>query len=187
MENILYINACVRTESRTDALARFLLSRLSGNVEEVKIFDEELPMLDLQTLSHRDERGRAGDFDDSVYRYARQFRDADTIVVAAPYWDLMFPARLKQYFEAVTATGVTFYYTPEGYPKGLCKGKRLYYVTTAGGPITVNFGYDYVKAMAQGFYGIEDVQCIKAEFLDVIGVDVSAILGNAKNEIVTIV
>ena len=103
--------------------------------------------------------------------------------MAAPYWDLMFPARLKQYFEAVTATGITFYYTPAGYPKGLCRGKRLYYVTTAGGPVTANFGFEYVKAMAQGFYGIEDVRCIKAEFLDVIGADVNTILEKTKREI----
>ena len=183
MEKVLYINACVRPESRTDALARHLLSRLCGDVEEVKVFDEALPLLDRKTLAHRDEAGRNGDFDDQVYAYARQFRDADTVVVAAPYWDLMFPAQLKRYFEAVTVTGVTFFYTPEGYPQGLCKGKRLYYVTTAGGPITVNFGYDYVKAMAQGFYGIGDVRCIKAEFLDVIGADVAGILEKAKQEI----
>lgn len=183
MEKILYINACVRPESRTDALANYLLTRLSGEVTERNIYEEDLPLLDLATLNRRDQAGKSGDFEDPVYRYAREFRDADTIVVAAPYWDLMFPARLKQYFEAVTATGVTFFYTPEGYPKGLCRGKRLYYVTTAGGPITVNFGYEYVAAMARGFYGIEELHCVKAEFLDVIGADVPSILNRTKEEI----
>lgn len=44
MKKILYINACVREKSRTDALARYLLSRLSGDVEEVRGCEEDLPL-----------------------------------------------------------------------------------------------------------------------------------------------
>ena len=38
-----------------------------------------------------------------------------------------------EYFEQINVLGITFVYTPEGYPKGLCRAKALYYVTTAGG------------------------------------------------------
>lgn len=98
--------------------------------------------------------------------------------------DLSFPAALKQYFEQINVLGITFVYTPEGTPKGLCRAKRLYYVTTAGGPIfSEEYGYGYVKALAQGFYGIEETKIFKAEGLDIVGANVEGILDVAKREI----
>ena len=76
--------------------------------------------------------------------------------------------------------GATFTYSDAGIPTGLCKAKKLYYVTTAGGPIISDeYGFGYVKALANNFYGIEEVHQIKAEGLDVIGADVEAILNAA--------
>ena len=46
-----------------------------------------------------------------------------------------------------------------------------------------NFGFDYVKGLCQLLYGIKDVKCFKAEMLDVIGMDVEAILDKAKETI----
>ena len=80
----------------------------------------------------------------------------------------------------MTIVGVTFKYSSEGIPMGLCRAKRLLYVTTAGGPIgNCNFGYDYIKSVANGFYGIQEVRCLKAENLDVFGADVYAIMKQA--------
>ena len=115
--------------------------------------------------------------------YARQFAEADAIVIAAPYWDLAFPALLKIYLEAVTVSGVTFCYSEDGTPKSLCKAKKLIYVTTAGGPIFADFGYSYVRTMAEGFFGIEETVCFKAENLDVIGMDTEKILRETEREI----
>ena len=42
------------------------------------------------------------------------------------------------------------------------------------------YGFGYVQALAQGFYGITDAACIKAEGLDIIGADVEKILSEAK-------
>ena len=41
------------------------------------------------------------------------------------------------------------------------------------------FGFGYVKALAQNFYGIDEVELIKATGLDIIGADVEAILSSA--------
>ena len=46
-----------------------------------------------------------------------------------------------------------------------------------------DFGYNYIKTMAQGFYGIPEVQCFTAEFLDVIGNDVEAIMKAAEEAV----
>jgi FMN-dependent NADH-azoreductase len=90
---------------------------------------------------------------------------------------------LKQFFEQINVLGLTFTYSETGIPTGLCKADKLYYVTTAGGPILSDeLGFGYVKALANNFYGIDEVYQIKAEGLDVVGADVDAILEAAHVE-----
>ena len=183
MEKILFINACVRPNSRTLELAKHVLSKLSGNVEEVKLYNEELMPLDLEEMELRDKSAKNKNFTNSVFDHAKQFANAGTIVIAAPYWDLMFPAVLKCYLENITVNGLTFAYGENGIPYGMCKAKKLIYITTSGGPIIYNFGFDYISALAKNFYGINDVQLVKAEGLDVYGANVSSIIEKAKNEL----
>ena len=183
MDQILFVNSCVRPNSRTYSLAESVLARLNGDVQTVRLDEAHIPALDGVGVQKRDELLRQGKLDDPMLAYARQFARADTIVIAAPYWDLMFPALLKAYLEAVTVCGLTFRYTQQGIPASLCAAKRLIYVTTAGGPIgDFDFGFRYVEALARGFFGIEDILCVKAEGLDIVGADVPAILEAAQTE-----
>ena len=183
MEQILYLNACVRPESRTRRLADRLMARLDGAVTRLDLEGEGLVPLDNDGLLLRDKLVREGRLDHPMLRHARQFSQADTIVLAAPFWDLSFPALVKLYFEAVTVTGLTFHYLPDGTPEGLCRAKRLYYVTTAGGPFLPDFGFAYVKALAETFYGIPEVRCFHAEQLDIVGNDPEAILAAAMDAV----
>ena len=194
---ILFVNACVRKESRTKILADRLLAKLKEEtesnpendikntaenvIEELRLEEMSFPAADEAFLQKRDALLAAGKFEEPLFAPARQFASADTIVIAAPYWDLSFPAALKQYIEQVNVVGITFEYTPEGFPRGLCRAKKLYYVMTAGGTyVPEEFGYGYVKALAQNFYGIQDVELIKAVGLDIIGADVNKIIGEAE-------
>ena len=183
MEKILFINACVRPFSRTLDLAKHVLSKLSGDIEEVKLYNEQLLPLGLEEMELRDKSAENRDFTHSLFNYAKQFVNANTIVITAPYWDLSFPAVLKSYFENITINGLTFAYGENGITYGLCKAKKLIYVTTSGGQIIYNFGFDYVSALAKNFYGINDVQLVKAEGLDIYGVDVSSIIEKVKNKL----
>ena len=178
---ILFINACVRKESRTRRLAEALLHKLGKPFEEVRLNEIPFPIVDEDYLHMRDQRIREGDFGSPVFALARQFSEAETIVIAAPYWDLSFPAALKQYIELINVLGITFRYTDEGVPVGLCRANRLYYVATAGGCyVPEAFGFGYIKALAQNFYGIRDVRLIQAVGLDINGADVQAILKSAE-------
>ena len=180
---ILFVNACVRECSRTLILAKRLLDTLDGEIKEVKLEEVKFPVVDEAFIKHRDELKSSGKFDDPMFALARDFASADSIVIAAPYYDLSFPAMIKQYFEQINVVGLTFTYTESGMPQGLCKAKKLYYVTTAGGPILSDeLGFGYVKALANTFYGIDEVYQMKAECLDVIGADIEAILDGAKAE-----
>lgn len=183
MEQILFVNACVRPQSRTLRLAQSVLDRLSGHLIEVDLSADPIPFLDREGLDRRNALLAAGNFDAPMLRHAGQFAKADTIVIAAPYWDLMFPALLKAYLEAVTVSGLTFRYTEEGRPTSLCKAKRLIYITTAGGYIgDYDFGFQYVSTLARGFFGIENISCVRAEGLDIVGADVEAILRAAEEK-----
>ena len=164
--SILFINACVRENSRTLALARSIMKGMLGDITEVKLTVEDVEPLDGESLDKRENLIHIGKYDDPMFRYAKQFAEADEIVIAAPFWDLSFPAKLKIYFEQITVSGLTFKYE-KGHPVGLCKAKSLTYVTTSGGPIFADFGYTYVKTLAQNFYGIKKTKSYRAMNLDV--------------------
>ena len=181
---ILFINACVRKKSRTKKLADRLLSKMQEPFEEVRLDTVVFPVADENFLRRRDQLILSQDFKNSLFDFARQFAEADEIVIAAPFWDLSFPAALKQYFEQINVPGITFCYTPEGIPQGLCRANRLTYITTAGGNFfPEEYGFGYVKALAQNFYGIHNVNLIKAVGLDIDGADVNAIIKSAKKAI----
>ena len=182
MKQILFVNACVRPESRTRALARCLLECLGNDYTEVNVTNGCVRPLDGKALEKRTEKIRKADFSDASFALARQFAEAETIVIAAPFWDLSFPACLKIYFENILVSGLTFTYQ-SGSPAGLCRAKRLYYVTTAGGMLSPDFGFSYVRALAETFFGIPEVKCFSAEGLDIIGNDVAHIMQDAEETI----
>ena len=184
MEQILFINACPREGSRTLELARHLLSKMEDSVEELTIFEENLLPLNGKTLALRDKMTANQNFDHPIFKYAKQFATADTIVLAAPFWDLSFPSAVKIWLEYVMAKEITFRYTEEGFPFGLCKAKKLFYVSTAGGPVLpAHMGFSYVDGLAKSYFGIPETVLFSAENLDVVGTDTAAILTKAKEEI----
>lgn len=185
MKKLLYINACCRDNSRTNELAQCLIDNLKGQVKTVNLYEENIKPIDVDLLFKRDSLLKNGKTDDEMFTLAKQFAAADIIVIAAPYWDLMFPSVLKVYLENITVCGITFRYSERGIPQSLCKAKNLYYVTTAGGFIGENnFGFDYIKALTTGFFGINNVSFFSAEGLDIYGADVEAIMSKAKANIV---
>ena len=127
---ILFVNACVRKESRTRTLAEKLLSKLDEPFEEIRLEDISFPIITEEYLNMRDRLISDGDYQNPVFDLARQFAEAETIVIAAPYWDLSFPAMLKQYLEQINVVKITFRYSEDGVPVGLCRAERLFYVTT---------------------------------------------------------
>ncbi len=190
MKQILYIDACVRKGSRTRRLAEVLLQRLVGtessfNVKKLVLKEEEKAFQPLHesNLIQRNYALMHEVYDDPMYYYAKEFAAADIIVIAAPYWDFSFPAILKLYLEHVSVNGIAFRYENDQ-PVGLCRAGMLYYVTTAGGRIgNRNLGYDYVKNLTCGLFGVRETQCIMADGLDLEGVDPEEVIQNAEHAI----
>ncbi len=136
-----------------------------------------------ERLNRRTELIERREYSDPMFRLARQFQRADEIVIAAPYWDLSFPAILKLYLENIYVTGLVSEYTEEGLPHGLCRARKLWYVTTAGGPYVPDFSYAYIRTLVQDYFGIPETERIVAEMLDVQGYDAERIVANTIREI----
>ncbi len=182
--NILFVSACSRKKSRTKFLAQYLLSKLHGNVTERDLTQTVLLPFTEESVEQRARFIYQADFSHPLFALAKEFASADKIVIAAPVWDLSFPSLLKLYIEHINVLGITFSYQANGKPRGLCKAKQLYYVTTAGGPILNDaYGYGYVQALARQFYAIPNTYCLKAENLDIDGADTESILRQAKRTI----
>ena len=184
MEKILLINACVRPNSRTLELAKCALSCLNGRVEEVNLQKEAIKPHTKESLEHREALLAAGQFEDPYFRYANQFRQADTIVMAAPYYDLSFPSSLKNYLESICNVGVTFYYDEQEQPQTLCRAKRLIYISTSGAEFLPDFGYHYVLRLFSEFFHITQADCFFAEKLDLRGAEPEQIMENTRKKII---
>jgi FMN-dependent NADH-azoreductase len=190
MPTLLFINACVRgQDSRTLALAEQLLMRIKEEnskdmafkIEEIRLSTENLLPLNYERLTRRDELMASGMSDDTMFDYANAIAAADMIVIAAPYWNMPFPASLKIFFELASVEGITFTYGEDGTPIGLSQANDMYYVTTSGGYIgDCNFGFEYVNALCR-LYGVQNTHFVSAQGLDMEGADVSAIMENACN------
>ncbi len=185
--NILYIDASVRPDSRTKRLAHHFfkeIEELNANVKEIYLTNECIPPLNRESLEHRTRLSEEQNFDEPIFHYAKEYAEADMIVIAAPYWDLSFPATLKTYIEAINVVGLTFVYNEKGQPVGLCNAKKLIYITTAGGKIfSDEYGYGYIKELAQKYHGIKETEYIKAEELDIIDANVEEIIKKAEKKI----
>lgn len=188
MENILLVNSCIkgREESRTYELATFFINkyvhgRKDVNIKEIVVNELNIKPFTKEMIAERDDEVKEKKTD-KLIKLAKEFAQYDTIVIAAPYWDMMFPSALKTYYEHISVSGITFAYGQKGEEIGLCKAKKAVYITTSGGYIgNRNFGYEYTKSLFN-FMGINDIYFIKAEGLDIVGNDVEKAMIEAKKE-----
>jgi len=187
---LLFINACVRGEkSRTLRLAKGYISKYEKQgweIEELNL-DEAynqglLKVQDREELELREKLIQANDFSDPMFDMARQFMSADDIVIAAPYWDLQFPALLKIYLERISVADLTFTYNEIGIPCGNTKSKHATYISTAGGPtIGMDFGYEYINGLLTKLFSFENVDEIMVACMDQIGMNPEELLSEVEN------
>ncbi|MDE6915547.1 MAG: NAD(P)H-dependent oxidoreductase, partial [Lachnospiraceae bacterium] len=154
---------------------------MAFHIEEIRLSTESLLPLNYERLQRREELMAAGQLHDTMFDYANAVAQADMLVIAAPYWDMSFPAALKIFFEAASVEGITFTYAEDGTPQGLCAAADMYYVTTSGGYIgECNFGFEYINALCR-LYGVQSTHFVSAQGLDLDGADVQAIMEAACN------
>ncbi|EGT0680696.1 FMN-dependent NADH-azoreductase [Clostridium perfringens] len=180
MSKVLYVKANIKNEgeSRTFKVSDSFVEEYKKNNPEEEIITLDLYKENIDFLRADDLGKLFGPKDEesknnSILKYAYQFADADKYIIAAPMWNLSFPAILKAYIDYVSVSGITFKYTAEG-PVGLLNNKKAVHIVSRGG------GYDnspyemgdrYLRTIL-GFFGIKDIETIAIDNLDVMGVNV---------------
>lgn len=184
MKEILYIDCCIRGEqSRTAKLAEAFFAGLDQEAYHVTTL--RLPEVSLSPLSGEFFQARQvllgqKNLNHPRFLYAHQFAQADMVVIAAPFWDLGFPALLKIYIENISVEGITFGCNEQGC-YGICNGSHLIFLTTRGGfyeGTELEQGSRYLAAL-KDFFGFREYRCVAAEGLDSAGVDGGEILRHA--------
>lgn len=183
MKEVLFVDCCIRGgESRTKQLAERFLAALDTDcrVTRLNLTEEELPYFMGDYFDERQRLLESGNRCHPRFRYAHQFAQADIIVIAAPFWDLSFPALLKVYIEQISVDGITFGSTENGL-QGLCRATDMVFLTTRGGFYTddpMEMGSRYLDAL-HTFFGVDRYHCIAADGMDVAGFDAEGSLHDA--------
>lgn len=166
MEKLVIIDSCMRPESRTrrilDAAKEVLSSRY--DIESIDVNEVALLPLTPQSLAERS----SGIVPKATVALARKIAAADRIIIAAPFWDMSFPAALKAFLENMSLYGVTF--TDNGQTcTGLCRCKKVMYITTRGMNIptgsTREQGSTYLQALSS-LWGLGEITTVAAWNLD---------------------
>ena len=172
---LLFVDCCISQrgeESRTRKLAMAYLEAYMNRHPEAEmeiVSPEELLALapfDVEMLNEREALAQSGQFDDRIFDLARQFAEADAVVVAAPYWDMSYPAALKTYIEHISAVGLTYHYEMDGV-HGDCKAEHLVYLTSGGDfEHEDSIGVLHWRQLC-GLFGIERFEYVFAGGLDI--------------------
>lgn len=156
----------MRTESRTKKVLAAAKEVLSSryDIETIDVNACALPPITPVALSERS----AGIVPESTVALAVKIAAADRIVIAAPFWDMSFPAVLKAFFENMSLYGVTF--TDNGQTcTGLCRCRRVLYITTRGMDIETGSlrdqGSSYLQALST-LWGLGEIITVAAWNLD---------------------
>ncbi len=188
MKRVLFVDCCIRREnSRSRELADFFIGKLKEmgayEIEHLCLMDENLSYFSDGFFLQRENLLAEGRLEHPRFRYAHQFAAADKIVIAAPFWDLSFPALLKVYIENLCVDGITFHTDATGL-HGLCRANHMVFLTARGGIYTdspMEQGARYLEQMA-AFFGIEKFDCVAAEGLDTGAWPVAELMEKAKEK-----
>lgn len=163
----MVIDACMRdAASRTRRILEPLVAELGKRyeIETVRLDGEDYGAVGRRVLAERS----SGYVPEEIVAMARRLASADRIVIAAPFWDMSFPAILKVFIENMSLYNITF--KDNGtYFEGLCRCGKLLYVTTRGMNLRTGDPLEaatpYLRAIS-ALWGCGELITVAAENLD---------------------
>lgn len=192
--NILQITSSVRgKDSESTRVTNLIVNKLVAGNPDAKVVHRDFgaqphPLLDgaaVGALFTRADQRSAEQaarvaLDDALIAEAQA---ADVIVIGAPMYNFGMPVQLKNWFDAIARSGVTFRYTETG-PEGLLKNKKVYVATARGGvyPVEADPQVPHIR-MLLNFLGLTDHTFIYSSGLNM-GPEAAAKGQQAANEAV---
>ena len=172
-KKLVVIDACIRqNQSRTwriaEPIVEALMERYETTIYHLPEMEEIVP-LNPGTFW---ERGN-GQTPQWAIDCAKTIAEADRILIAAPFWDMSFPAVLKAFFEQTSLFNITF--ADDGTTcVGLCRCEKVLYITTRGMDIPTGDpreqGSPYIGALSS-LWGLGEVVTLSATGMDYAGED----------------
>ncbi len=182
MKQILIVESSPRgAESASRKLAGKLRARLAAQYPEARIVERDLvrdtiPHLDEATLKAMTTRDpvEAESLKDALHladQLTEELLASDLVVIASPMWNFGIPSSLKAWIDHVVRAGKTFNYAGAGV-EGLAKGKKAILALASGGVFSDGEWkpWDTVEPYLRqilGFIGIDDVQTVRAEGMNI--------------------
>ena len=168
MKKLVVIDACVRQDQSctwriAEPVIDALMHRYEATIYHLPMMEDIVP-LNPGTFW---ERGN-GDTPQWAIDCARTIAEADRIVIAAPFWDMSFPAVLKAFIEQTSLYDITF--ADNGKTcVGLCKCEKVLYITTRGMDIPTGDPREqatpYINALSF-LWGLGEVVTLSAQNMD---------------------
>jgi FMN-dependent NADH-azoreductase len=192
--NILQITSSVRgNDSESTRVTNLIVNKLLSSNPDAKLVRRDFgaqphPLLDGAAVGalftpadqRNAEQAARVALDDALILEAQA---ADVIVIGAPMYNFGMPVQLKNWFDAIARSGVTFRYTETG-PEGLLKNKKVYVATARGGvyPVEADPQVPHIR-MLLNFLGMTDHTFIYSSGLNM-GPEAAAKGQQAANEAV---
>lgn len=161
MKRIAVIDSTIRKDSRTRVILNHILKRKDVeyyviNLNNLDIFPTNMGNFDVK------------DQDENFLKIARKIASCDGLVIAAPFWDMTYPALLKTFIEKMSVFNIMF--IDDGTTcVGISKNKFMLYITTRGMNIKDNSKYDGASLSLKSLcllWGIPQFECVSAYNLD---------------------
>ncbi|PZP50808.1 MAG: FMN-dependent NADH-azoreductase [Pseudopedobacter saltans] len=182
MKKVLEIITSARgSDSFSTKLADQVVNKISekySGTEVVKknIIDCKIPHLDPNILSAfftaaENQTETTKGLDAFSNQSIKEIQEADTIVIAVPFYNFGIPSVLKAYIDHVAVGGKTFKYV-DGAPVGLLTGKKVYLAISSGGVYSegaykpYDFAEPYLRTVL-GFLGLTDITTFRIEGVNV--------------------
>jgi len=195
MQQILIVESSPSaSESASRKLTGKLRERLEMQYPEATIIErdlvkDKLPHLDqlaLKAISTKDPV-EAESLKNALHlsdRLTEELLSSDLLVIASPMWNFGIPSSLKAWIDHVVRAGKTFNYAGAGV-EGLAKGKKAILVLASGGVFSeVPWKpWDTVEPYLRqilGFIGIDDVQTVRAEGMNMPSLAIYAVPNGEK-------
>jgi FMN-dependent NADH-azoreductase len=195
MNQILIVESSPRgAESASRKLTRKVRERLETQYPEAKVVvrdlvKDKLPHLDqptLKAISTKDP-AEAESLKEALHLsdlLTEELLASDVIVIASPMWNFGIPSSLKAWIDHVVRAGKTFNYAGAGV-EGLAKGKKAILVLASGGVFSEGpwKPWDTVEPYLRqilGFIGIDDVQTVRAEGMNMAPLAIYAVPNGEK-------
>lgn len=153
-------------ESRTRRILEPVTEELGKryDIETITLDGEDYTAIGRKVLDER----ASGYVPKEIVETAEKVAAADRLVIAAPFWDMSYPAILKVFIENISLFNITFKNNGTCF-EGICKCRKVLYITTRGMNIHTGDILDgatpYIKAIS-ALWGLGDVITIAAENLD---------------------